>query len=416
MKHFGNLSPVIIYRLLSPIIGLAYILRSHWAILRRGEQLGDLGERFTVPRYAQPTIWVHGASVGEMNAVRPVIAALAAQTHVLVTATTVTGRATVKDWGLPQVTAQLAPLDWGWICRLVLRRANVRGLVIVENELWPIRISTAHKAGLPVVMINARMSQSSARTWGTFGKLAQDILGPMHLIAPQDSESAARLKALGGRNFMAPVNLKGAYTPTLTPIPTKLQSFKRAQTILAAATHAGEDAAIIAAFKALRQSHPKVQLIIAPRHPNRGPEVAKLCKDAGFSSALHSANGAPEADIYIADTLGEMHLWYRLAGVAFIGGSLVDKGGHTPFEPTAYGCPVLHGPHLSNFAEGYAKLHAAHAAVEVTDIATLTQAYAHHLGDDAMAMRAKGALGQPDLAPLLAKISAALDPDAQAGL
>lgn len=405
--------PVIIYRLLSPFIGLAYILRSLWAILRGTETFGDLAARFGAPDLAGPTVWIHGASVGEMNAARPVITALAAKGTVLVSATTLSGRATVRRWDITGVRTQLAPLDWCWITRRVLRRAQVRALIIIENELWPNRIITTHKAGLPVLMINARMSARSARTWGRFGNAGKSVLGPMALIAPQDADSAVRLQRLGGTNLTDPLNLKGLYAPTLSAIPPHLLAFERDTTILAAATHAGEETIVLQAFKALRQAHPQIRLIIAPRHPVRGQEVGALCRQMGFSTAFRSSDDAPGTDVYIADTLGDMHLWYRLSGAAFIGGSLVDKGGHTPFEPVAYGCPLVHGSHVGNFSDGYGLLSQAQGAALVTDAGTLARAFVEHLCDDAMAARAKQALDQPDLAPLLARITAALDPSPQ---
>lgn len=403
---------MILYRFLSPFIGLAYILRSLWAILRGSETFRDLGERFGGPPLAGPTIWIHGASVGEMNAARPVIAALAAQAQVLVTATTLTGRATVDQWGIPNLVTRLAPIDWAWVTIAVLRRSNVAALIVIENELWPMRIVTAHKSGIPVQMINARMSESSARMWGKFPKLAQVVLSPMALIAPQDAGSAVRLETLGGTTVTNAVNLKGLYSPKLSTIPEDLKRFVRNKTVLAAATHSGEEESILTAFQTLRQSQPTAQLIIAPRHPERGHDIAILCANAGFTTALRSRKDAPDTDVYIADTLGEMDVWYRLSGVAFIGGSLIAKGGHTPFEPTAYGCPIVHGPHVDNFIEAYDTLTKATASVGVTDTATLADAFQAHLGDDPMAKRAKAALDQPDIAPLLASIKKALNPNA----
>ncbi|SEV90797.1 3-deoxy-D-manno-octulosonic-acid transferase [Cognatiyoonia koreensis] len=402
-----------LYRLLSPLIGLALLCRALWAVLRGTEGWGDMRQRIMGPRVTCPAVWVHGASVGEMNAARPIIAALAQEMPVLVTATTTTGRATVCNWGLVNVQAGLAPLDWRWITRRFLRRNRITGLVIIENELWPNRIITCHKNSLPVAMVNARMSAGSARTWQRFGGLAQHVLKPMILVAPQDSESAARLTQLGVRSdaLASPVNLKGLYVPNHTQIPHYLRARDPSQTVLAAATHPGEDDIALSALKIMRATRPDIGLIIAPRHPVRGAEIGTAAEAAGFSVAFHSSDDAPDTDVFIADTLGDMHLWYRLAGVAFIGGSLVNKGGHTPFEPAAYGCPILFGPHVANFTDTYAALTKANGAVEVTDAASLAQAALAHIGDTSMAARAKAALDQPDITPLLDQIRQALGPN-----
>lgn len=404
---------MILYRVLAPFIGLIFILRALWAVLRGSEDVGSLRERLLGPTIAGSAIWVHGASVGEMNAARPIITHLARSHTVLVTATTTTGRATVRNWDTPRVHAALAPLDWRWITRAMLRRNRITALVIIENELWPNRIATCHAAGIPILMINARMSANSARTWSKFAGLASEVLTPMRLVSPQDPDSASRLQVLGVKPdaIAATLNLKSFYAPTLSDIPAQLRRFDRDSTILAAATHEGEETIVLAAFKIIRAQHPDMQLIIAPRHPVRSEAIAQEITQAGLTVAYRSSDDMPDAGVFLADTLGEMHLWYRLAGVAFVGGSLVPKGGHTPFEPTAYGCPILHGPHVENFKEPYAKLAYAQAAVVVNDAPTLATAAMDHVGDTAMADRAKTALDQADIAPLLDAINAVLHPD-----
>lgn len=403
---------LLLYRILAPIIGLIFALRAIWAILRGSETWKDLRERILGPDSKGPAIWVHGASIGEMNAARPVITALAQDHRVIVTSTTTTGRATVKSWGIPYISAGLAPLDWRWVTRRMLHRNGVIGLVVIENELWPNRIAACHSTGLPVVMINARVSASSARTWNRFRNLSRSILPPMALVAPQDDESAARLVHLGvAADRMEPaLNLKSQYAPDFSPIPAHLTAFDQTSTLLAAATHEGEEAIICEAFGIMRKTNPSMQLIIAPRHPVRGEAIASLMSSAGYTVAFRSSDDIPDTDVYIADTLGEMHIWYQLAGAAFIGGSMVPKGGHTPFEPAAYGCPILHGPHVENFAKPYADLDAEKGAVCVKDANELAQVALRNIRNDTLTKQAKIVLEQPDLTPLLSKIKAALNP------
>lgn len=403
---------MILYRILAPFIGLIIALRGLWAVVRGTETPQDLRERLIGPAVTGPAIWVHGASVGEMNAARPVISALAAKGQVLVTTTTLTGRARVRSWAIPGVTVSLAPLDWQWVSKRLVRKSQISGLVIIENELWPNRIVACHRAKRPVLMINARMSAKSAGTWTRFGSLARTVLSPMRIVAPQDAASAERLRKLGVAQsaLIAPMNLKGLYAPDFSPIPAHLERFKRNKTFLAAATHDGEEDIILDAFAALHKDDPARQLIIAPRHPVRSQKVAELATARGFSCAYRSSDDPPDTAIYLADTIGDMHLWYRLAGAAFIGGSLVNKGGHTPYEPAAYGCPIVHGPYVANFADAYAALGHSNGAVAVKNSTELMSALREHVSDDQMAARAKMALEQPDLGPLLLQIDAALNP------
>jgi len=294
-----------------------------------------------------------------------------------VTAGTTTGRDAVLGWGLPNVETGLSPLDLGWITGRFIRRNQVRALIIVENELWPARILATQAAGLPVVMLNARLSASSMRTWQRFPQTARRMLSDMDAILPQDQASSDRIKELGAPTSIiaTPFNLKSLYRPNTVPLPLIADLFSRETTLLAAATHEGEDEIVLQAFAKLRQEHSDLRLIIAPRHPDRGAAIKQISERFGYQTALRSGQELEDFDVFVADSLGEMHIWFQISAAAFIGGSLVPKGGHTPFEPAAYGCPIIHGPSVENFVDGYAEIAESQQIWRVTDANSLATAF-----------------------------------------
>lgn len=339
----------------------------------RAARSGGLRERLggTGPQAARrgPLLWLHGASNGELTAAHPLIAALLDRDPALsmvVTCNSATGRALIAGWGLPRVTARLAPLDLRITLRRFLAAWQPDALIVVENELWPNRLLMMHRLDRPVIAVSARMSKRSARGWQRFAPLARRIMGMISYLSAQDSASGARFVALGldpGRIGPA-LNLK-----SLTAAPGDIDvaaldalrpALPRQATVLAASTHEGEERVILRAFAQALSAKPGLRLILAPRHPRRRDEVIALLDRQRLNYAVRSRGQAPGPDtqIYLADTLGEMPLWYSMAGMTFIGGSLVPRGGHTPFEPIALGSALAHGPHLENFAEIYAALQA----------------------------------------------------------
>jgi 3-deoxy-D-manno-octulosonic-acid transferase len=353
---------VILYRVLAnlllPIMMLVTVL-GRWP-------RGALGERLGRGAVTGPAWWVHGASLGELTSARGVIAGLAAEGAVLVTANTVTGRALVAGWQLPGVTAAFAPFDAGGAVGRVIARVRPRALIVIENELWPGRMAACAAAGVPVIMLGARMSARSAGRWRLAGGIMRRMLAGVAYLSAQDAASEARLVELGlpeGR--LGPrVNLKAAVAG-----PGRAGN---ARVLLAASTHEGEEALVLAAFQAAGTFD---LLILAPRHPARGAEVARMLAARGVTFGQRSRGDAvPATGVYLADTVGEMHRWYGMAGVTVIGGSFADRGGHTPFEPAAQGSAILHGPSVHNFAEPFAALDAAGGAVAVADGAALAEA------------------------------------------
>lgn len=322
-------------------------------------------------------LWLHAASVGEVTSARWVVeSVLSARPglQLLVTTNTATGRDRVRSWGLPGVKAALAPYDSAGAAGRVLDRWRPQALVIVENELWPARLRAADNRGVPVLVIGARMSARSARRWGRLGGFVREMMARIDWLSAQDAGSLERLLSLGLRPEAAgPIlALKSIGRADTSDLPFQAPA-PRAATLLAASTHEGEEGLILDAFRAApRFSH----LILAPRHPHRGDEVAALLTARGLTFARRSRGAEPDADtqVFLADTLGEMEHWYRLAGVTVIGGSFAPKGGHTPWEPARHGSAIVHGPSRHNFATPFAALDRAGGAVAVSDAAGLAAA------------------------------------------
>ncbi|WP_411838639.1 3-deoxy-D-manno-octulosonic acid transferase [Paracoccus sp. ME4] len=355
-------------------------------------------------------IWVHAASVGELTSARTVITALAARHDLLVTTNSETGRALAQGWGL---AARLAPLDLPGALARFLDAARPRLAVTVEGEFWPLRSRLLARRGVPQAMIGARMSERSAATWGRFPRIIGPMLDRIAALSAQDQASEARLLGLGLR--------AGAVLPRLdlkllapAALPAPQGDAGRDRTLLAASTHEGEDAQVLDGFAELRAARPDLRLILAPRHPDRGDAVAALIAARGLPLARRSAGAADVAPggVLLADTLGEMARWYDRAGICVIGGSLVDHGGHTPWEPAAHGCALIHGPHVGNFVEPFAMLEAHGAAREAGDLAaTLARlvdapAEARAMGRAARALLEARA-GDPE--PLIARLEALAD-------
>jgi 3-deoxy-D-manno-octulosonic-acid transferase len=416
-----------IYRLLLSLAFPVMLLRLLLRLLHGQESTTALAERLGGGdgiRPKGPLIWLHGASNGELTSARGLIEALLAarpEATLLVSANTATGRAMVAGWQLPRLIAVQAPLDH----RLVLARffGHWRPdlLLVIENEFWPNRLSMAAARGLPVVLAGARISARSARRWARLPGISPAIRA-LSWVSPQDSASAAGFAALGVApdRIGAVLDLKAAAPLLPGPLPADHAQFAalmpRDKTVLAASTHSGEDEIILEAFIRARAIDPELRLILAPRHPDRGDRLAALIAVAGVPFSRRSAGEAPQEAVYLADTLGEMALWYALAGVTFIGGSLVTKGGHTPFEPARWHSALLHGPDDGNFRAAYAALHAAGAIETVTDTGSLAAAILRLTADPASqqaqaeaARAALATLGQ-DLAPLVDRISRALAP------
>ena len=399
---------MLLYRLLSTCVWLMALAR--WVALAGAARLTGrarpAGERLLPPprrTATAPLVWLHGASNGEMTAARPLAEAILARTgaDLLITTNNPTARTLVASWGLARTIVRLAPLDAGPPLRAFLDRARPAALVIIENELWPLRLTGCARRGIPVLVAGARMSERSARNWARLPRLARILLDTITWLAPQDEGSQSRLIALGlCPDRIGPIlSLKAAAHAAPPAAPPAAPSQARAHTLLAASTHEGEEEVILDAFLAARSRHPDLRLILAPRHPHRGPQIAALIAARGLPLRTRSRVETPDAPVYLADTLGEMDLWYAAAGMTFVGGSLAPRGGHTPFEPAAHGSVLLHGPRTENFLPAYQALARAGAAIPVRDAPSLAAAVEALAGDGAAQSRLARA-GAAALAPL----------------
>ena len=354
--------------------------------LRRGkEHAGRLPERrgvSTIARPAGPLVWLHSASVGELLSVLPLIERIRSRDFtILVTTGTVTSAELAERRLPPGVIHQFVPID---VPRFVARfldhwRPNLA--LFVESDLWPNLIMASAKRNIPLVLVNGRVSARSFRRWRWAPKTIEALLGCFDLCLAQSAEDAARYGGLGALRYSTTGNLK-LDVPGPPAEPEKLRALKAAigtrPVIAATSTHPGEEAAMIDAHRRLMHTFPGLLTILAPRHPERGPSIAAIAMDAGFKSALRSLPELPNSstEIYVADTLGELGLIYRVAPIVFVGGSLVSHGGQNPIEAAKLGAAILHGPHVWNFAEIYSALDAAGGAIMVAN----TDMLAVHIG------------------------------------
>ncbi|MGB6509483.1 MAG: 3-deoxy-D-manno-octulosonic acid transferase, partial [Xanthobacteraceae bacterium] len=315
------------------------------------ERLAERRGEATIARPGGPLIWVHGASVGEMLAVVPLIERLRAQDFaVLVTSGTVTSAA-LAEQRLPDGTLhQFIPLDAPRFVRRFLDHWQPGLALFVESDLWPNLILSCAERKIPMILVNGRLSERSFSRWRLFPGTIAALLSRFDMCLAQSAADAERYAQLGAPRVMLTGNLK----LDVPAPPADQAALKRLKEIIgtrpvvaAASTHPGEEAAIIAAHGRLHAKFPKLLTVIAPRHPNRGETIAEIAKAAGLTVALRSQRVQPMPDIavYVADTLGELGLIYRIAPIVFMGGSLVGHGGQNPIEAVRLGAAVLHGPH-----------------------------------------------------------------------
>jgi 3-deoxy-D-manno-octulosonic-acid transferase len=382
-----------------------------------------------VDRPAGPLLWLHGASVGESQSALPLIEALAAARpalRFLVTTGTVTAARLLAERLPPSLAARVqhrfAPLDVpGHVARF-LDGWRPDAAVFIESEIWPNLILAAAERGVPMALVNARVSARSAKGWGRMPSTARRLFGAFRLVIAQTELDAARLRALGAGTACAWGNLKFAARPLPAPGPA-LAALRGAignrPVLLAASTHPGEEAQIAEAYGLLCARLPDLLTIIAPRHPERGPALARelaslMPGEKGAPPLVLRSGGAlptPGTAIYVADTLGELGLLYRVAGAALIGGSLIPHGGQNPLEAARLGCPILLGPHTANFTAIADRLLGAGAALRVADSAALAEAAALVLTDPlrARSMTSAAARIAADAGALPERMAAAIE-------
>jgi 3-deoxy-D-manno-octulosonic-acid transferase len=392
-----------------------------WRLSRGKEHPARLAERYgetNLPRPTGPLIWLHCASVGELLAVIPLIERIRAQNFaVLVTSGTVTSAALAEQRLPPGALHQFIPLDAPRFIGRFLDHWRPDLALFVESDLWPNFILACADRAIPMMLINGRVSERSFSRWRLLPGAIAALLERFDLCLAQSSADAERYAQLGAPRISSVGNLKldVPAPPVDEPTLRKLRSIIGPRVVIAAAsTHAGEETTIMTAHRRLRAKCPSLLTVVAPRHPERGPGIVEMAKAAGLSAALRSRGDLPkpDVDIFIADTLGELGLIYRLAPIVFMGGSLARHGGQNPIEAIRLGAAVVHGPHVWNFAEIYAALDAAHGAELIADEEVLTACLAGWLAKPAArkAVADAAVVTAGKLGGALGRTLAALDP------
>lgn len=344
-----------------------------------------------LPRPSGTLIWLHAASVGESMAALSLIERLldhVPERHVLVTTGTVTSAALMAERLPERAFHQFVPVDRpAWVDGF-LDHWRPDMLVIMESEFWPGQISRTRARGIPIVLVNARMSARSFSRWERAKGAAASLFSKVDLVLATNPEQAARFTQLGAPRVNVAGNLKRAASPLpLDPGETDALEVERGNRSLwfAASTHAGEDVPVLDAHVALRADTPGLLTIIAPRHPHRGEEIAGLAADRGLNAARRSLGQKidTDIDIYIADTLGEMALFFHLAPIVFVAGSLVPVGGHNPIEPAHFDAAIILGPLMSKNQEIASEMIAADAVAPLTRAEDLAPTLAALLKDEA---------------------------------
>jgi 3-deoxy-D-manno-octulosonic-acid transferase len=375
--------PLVIYRAAARALAPAGRLVLYARARAGKEDRSRLSERFgktTIARPAGQLIWIHGASVGECLSVLPLIDGLLQkrERHILVTSGTVTSATLMRD-RLPERTFhQYVPIDSPPAVGRFLDHWRPDAGLFVDSELWPNLISAAHARGAKLALINGRMSAGAYAGWRRAPKTARQLLSCFDLCLAQDDLSAERLRLLGAPDVRVTGNLK-ADAPPAPPDPQKLADIigavRARPVLLAASTHPGEDETVLPAHDALRRQFPDLLTIIVPRHPVRGAEIAMLCGTRAYARRSEHQLPGDATAVYIADTIGELTMFYSIAGFAFIGGSLVPHGGQNPLEPAKLARAVMAGPYTDNFAGVYTAIFVAqgegrvHSCAEIVALA-----------------------------------------------
>ncbi len=373
-----------------------------WGLLavrtaRGKEDRGRRGERYgrpSRPRPEGPLIWVHAASVGEFSAVLPLVEAMVGRgIAALVTTGTVTSARIAAERLPAGAVHQFVPLDVAPYLTHFLDAWRPAAALFVESEVWPVALAETARRGIPRIVVNARLSARSYRRWRKLPATAQAMFGAVDLVLAQSEGDGERFAGLGAALVEVTGNLKvdGPPPPADADELAALSAMVGARPRwVAASTHRGEDEIVAAAHRLIAASRPDVLTILVPRHPERGARIVEMVTAAGLGVALRSRGEPirPDTAVYVADTIGELGLFYRLAPVAFVGGSLVERGGQNPIEPARLGAAVLAGPNVANFAGLYGDLAGAGALATVTDADSLAAAVGALLDDPAAAAAA----------------------------
>jgi 3-deoxy-D-manno-octulosonic-acid transferase len=362
--------------LLAPLVLLKLYLRGRKAPayrLRWGERFALFSEN-----QKKKVIWFHTVSVGETEAAFPLIHNIQRRypdQTILVTTTTPTGSARVKALFKGTVEHVYLPYDLPDAVTRFLSHFSPSIAVMIETEIWPNLFHQCHQRNIPLLIINARLSEKSTRGYQKLKQLTGEALGKVSHIAARSENDAERFISLGAPTAIVSVagnikfDLKLSTDLRKEAEEIRQSLFLQRPTLIAASTHEKEDEKVLAAFKEIRKAILDVLLILVPRHPERFDTVAALCQKEKFS-LIKRSNEKPcsnQTDVFLLNTMGELKLFSTAADIAFVGGSLVPTGGHNVLEPAAAGVPVLFGPHMFNFSEIAELLLEKGAAIQVKD-------------------------------------------------
>ncbi len=342
------------------------------------EDVKRFNERVGRPTMKRPEgklIWLHGASVGESVSMLPLIQRILdsyPDAHVMVTTGTVTS-ADVMQKRLPErAFHQFIPIDNPIFTTRFVKHWHPDVALWFESELWPAMLSSIKRKNIPLILINGRISNKSFKRWQQFDFICKELLSCFTLCLGQSEEDAYRLRVLGAANSICLGNLKYA------GLPLPIDEVKREEFVsqtqnrriwLASATHDDEEVRIAKIHKRLKEKFPNLLTVIAPRHPQRGEDIQKKINNLELKTALRSRNEkiTPQTDVYIADTIGEMGIWYDVINIVFIGGSLIPHGGQNFMEPSRVRDAVIVGPHMHNFTDAMNRAKKADAIIQITD-------------------------------------------------
>jgi 3-deoxy-D-manno-octulosonic-acid transferase len=384
------------------LIGLClYAPRALWRMLRGGRYRRGLSERFgAVPDrlrdVGEGVVWIHAVSVGEVHAAKGLIAHLAQmrpEVPVVLSTTTDTGQAMARKAGA--AACFYCPVDLPWALAPFLDALRPRAVVLIETEIWPNLLNASARRGVPVALVNARLSASSHRGYRRLGRPWRRIVGQLAVVCARTEREAARFRDLGiaANRVFTTGNLKADALVLTSPVAARQELAEQlglngsAPLLAAGCTIPGEEELVLEAFRAARAASPATRLLIAPRHPERFDQVAAMIAAAGLKCRRRTSGGPPDADVLLLDSIGELPAAYGLASASFVGGSLVPGGGHNLLEP------VIYGPYMQNFADLAAEMREAGGGIQVQGADELADAWSLMLSDDTR-RRKTGALAR----------------------
>lgn len=396
-----NLIIILLYPLL--FTGLVFVsFKSH-------KFKGTMKERFGwySCHGEEPSIWVHAVSVGEAVGAIPLVRMLLEREsgrRIVVTTATKGGREVLQKELGDSVTVAYSPLDFPWVVSRAVKKFNPRVLLLMETEIWPNLISACSKRGAPVLLLNGRVSDRSAAASGFVLGVYRFALPVFSALGMQTASDADRIKKLGAPADRIHVlgNIKFDGMPGAEE-NEKISALKNiigsADELLfvAGSTHPGEEEMMLETFHSLRKDFSTIRMIIAPRHIERSQQVLELLfrnHDYSLSVALRTSlehSSVPKPDIIVWDTIGELRTLYSMASACFVGGSLIERGGHNILEPAACGKAPFYGPHMANFRASVDILESGGGGVQVANATELTEALKNYLNDDQKMKKLDGA-------------------------